>query len=155
MVNELNSCSSHGFHDILLTSLIGIKYLTDKQRNWTEKLFWSVALILSIVACAYVIYLSWRKRIDSPLIFSFAPKPMNIWDIPFSAVTICPTSGGVNLSSSILKNFSDNVNERITHVKWRHDEYHSNKLFTEIVTHEGFCYTFNMMNFYDLFEKDV
>ncbi|KAL7022253.1 hypothetical protein ACKWTF_012186 [Chironomus riparius] len=136
------------------TSIHGIKYLTDKQRNWTEKLFWSVALVLSIIACAYVIYLSWRKRIDSPLIFSFAPKPMNIWDIPFSAVTICPT-GGINLSASILKNITGNVNKRITHVKWRHDEYHSSKLFTEIVTHEGFCYTFNMMNFYDLFETDV
>lgn len=79
---------------------------------------------------------------------------MDIWDIPFSAVTICPT-GGANLTTLVLKNFTGNVNERITRVKWRHDEYPSNELFTEIVTHEGICYTFNMMNFYDLFEKDV
>ena len=65
---------------------------------------------------------------------------MNIWDIPFSAITICPTCG-VNLSPPIPNNFTDNVNERITHVKWRHDEYYTNKLFTEIVTNEEFCYT--------------
>lgn len=144
----------------------GIKYLTDQQRNWSEKVFWSIALILSIIACSYCIYLSWRKFVDSPLIFSFAPKPMNIWDIPFCAVTICPTGTLVSINQTsfqpdssvanvISKNFTGNLEQRITHVKWRQEDYNSNKLFTEIMTHEGFCYTFNMMNFYDLFEGDV
>lgn len=140
--------------------------MTDKQRNWTEKLFWSIALILSIIACSYCIYLSWRKRIDSPLIFSFAPKPMNIWDIPFSAVTICPTGGFSSIqqqffnnnssnSESLFINVSSNIEKRITNVKWRQEERKSNELFTEILTHEGYCYTFNMMNFRDLFADNV
>jgi acid-sensing ion channel, other len=144
---------------------LGIKYLTDKQRHWTEKLFWAIALTLSIAACSYLIYDSLRRCFLSPLLLSFSPKFLNIWEIPFAAITICPI-GSVNplnenynlsIQSRVrpLKNFSGMTEQRITNLKFRNDLTPSSELFTEIVTQEGFCWTFNMLNFADLFREDV
>lgn len=93
---------------------------------------------------------------------------MNIWEIPFAAVTICPIAGilplneNYNLSSvseenpeHSLKTFNGSVETRITKAKWRNSKMNSSDLFTEVATAEGFCYTFNMMNFDDLFEDNV
>lgn len=93
---------------------------------------------------------------------------MNIWELPFAAVTICPIAGTLplnenyNLSDSggespenSLKSFNGSVESRITNAMWRNNLTNSSNLFTEIATAEGFCYTFNMMNFDDLFEDSV
>lgn len=148
------------------TSIHGIKYLTDPQRHWTEKLFWSIALTLSIATCSYLIYDSLIRCLQSPLLLSFSPKAMNIWKIPFSAITICPT-GGVsplnvkyslnqsNFSDTALGNFTDSLETRITNFKFRNEPMNSSEFFTPIITDEGFCYTANMMNFHDLFHENV
>lgn len=90
---------------------------------------------------------------------------MNIWEIPFAAVTICPIAGISPLNAEFnssdssrlnaLHSFSGDIEKRITDAKWRNTKSESGELFTEIATAEGFCFTFNMMNFYDLFEDDV
>lgn len=90
---------------------------------------------------------------------------MNIWELPFAAVTICPIAGTSPLNENFslnsrpmipaLKSFTGSVETRITSTKWRNDNMNSSDLFTEIATEEGFCWTFNMMNFHDLFEDDV
>ena len=147
------------------TSIHGIKYLTDKKRPWPEKLFWAIALSLSIMACSFLIYDTFRKWQMAPVIVSFSQKFMNIWEIPFPAITICPISGRSPLNADYnfsgnskvkaLNEFGGSIETRITGVKWRNDPINSTQLFNEIATDEGFCYTFNMMNFYDLFERDV
>lgn len=150
-------------------SLTGIKYLTDKKLHWHEKLFWAIALSLSIIACSWLIFDSYRKWQAAPVIVSFSEKFMNIWQIPFAAVTICPIGGTTPLNDKYnstkdtkiksletgLKNFSGSVEERITQAKWRNIDMNSSDLFTEIATEEGFCWTFNMMNFDDLFQEEV
>lgn len=90
---------------------------------------------------------------------------MNIWEIPFAAITICPVSGFMPLNENYnltdmtgenaLHNFTDSIGSRITNTRWRNIVTDSNNLFSEIATAEGFCYTFNMMNFDDLFEDNV
>lgn len=93
---------------------------------------------------------------------------MNIWEIPFAAVTICPIAGAGPLNQNFniskvtrfsretaLNNFTGSVETRITNVMWRNDERNSSDLFTEIATDEGFCWTFNMMNFHDMFHDEV
>jgi acid-sensing ion channel, other len=146
----------------------GIKYLTDKKLHWGEKLFWAIALTISIMACSFLIYLSYVKWKSAPVIVSFSETFMNIWEIPFAAVTICPIAGTSPLNKNYnasavtrfsrqpaLNNFTGSVETRITSVKWRNDERNSSDMFTEIVTDEGFCWTFNMMNFHDMFYDDV
>jgi acid-sensing ion channel, other len=142
--------------------------LTDKKLHWGEKLFWAIALSLSICACSYLIYDSYLKWKAAPVIVSFSEKFRNIWDIPFPSITICPIGGPEPLNKNFsaanssddetpLKNFTRliDIDFRITAVKWRDQEFKSSQLFTQIVTEEGFCYTFNMMNFKDLFEENV
>lgn len=148
------------------TSIHGIKYLTDKKRHWSERLFWAIALMLSISACFYLIYDSFLRWQQAPVMVSFSEKFMNVWEIPFAAVTICP-SGGIsvlnpnyNITSNIgtekpLRNFTGSIEKRITRAIWRKSNKHSVDLFTEIATEEGFCWTFNMLNYDDLFGKDV
>lgn len=104
----------------------------------------------------------------APVIVSFSEKFMNIWEIPFAAITICPIAGilplneNYNLSDTggentehSLKTFNGSIESRITRAKWRNNARNSSELFTEVATAEGFCYTFNMMNFDDLFEDNV
>lgn len=101
----------------------------------------------------------------APVIVSFAEKSMNIWEIPFPAITICPIGGVSPLNENYnvsdhnaenpLKNFTGVVDERITSCKWRNDAINASELFAEVATEEGFCYTFNSLNFADLFEDDV
>jgi acid-sensing ion channel, other len=142
--------------------------LTDKRLHWGEKLFWVIALSLSITACSYLIHDSYRKWQEAPVIVSFSERFINIWEIPFAAVTICPIGGidplnkNFTLNESLpgespLKNFSRHVDIdfRITRVKWRDQQFKSSLYFTQIVTEEGFCYTFNMLNFNDLFKEGV
>lgn len=90
---------------------------------------------------------------------------MNIWEIPFVAITICPVGGLAPLNDSFdlttnsgqgrLNNFTGSVESRITNVEWRKSSANTNELFTEIATEEGFCWTFNTYNFDDLFKKSV
>jgi amiloride-sensitive sodium channel len=125
-----------------------------------------VALTLSIAACAYLIYSTLKRCLLSPLLLTFSPNPINVWEIPFSGVTICPTGGlnplneDYNLTTSDsrtspLKNFTGNIEARITNSKWRNELKVSSELFTEIFTDEGLCYTFNMLNFEDMFHDNV
>lgn len=142
----------------------GIKYLTDKKLRWHEKFFWFVALSLSITVCSYLIYDSFRKWQMAPVIVSFSEKFLNIWEIPFAAVTICPTAGVSPLNenytnngifSNALNDFPDAIDSAITNVTWRNSIVKASDMFTEIATDEGICYTFNMMNFDDVFADDV
>jgi hypothetical protein len=166
--NNINGDCSRTLTNSITFSLTGIKYLTDKKLHWSEKLFWAIALTISIIACILLILDSFRKWQAAPVIVSFSEKFMNIWELPFAAITICPVAGTMPLNEifnssdlsrfsreTALKNFTGSVETRITNAKWRNDNISSSELFTEIATEEGFCWTFNMLNFQDLFEEDV
>jgi len=99
---------------------------------------------------------------------SFSEKSMNVWEIPFGAITICPVGGIMPLNENYkivndavngeipLKDFTEDITARFSNISWRNDYIpQPDALFTAIATEEGFCWTFNMMNFDDLFEKNV
>lgn len=44
----------------------------------------------SLAMCLYLIALTYRKWVRSPVIVSFATEQTPIWQIPFPSVTICP-----------------------------------------------------------------
>lgn len=142
-----------------------MKYLSDRNRHWTEYIFWTVALISSIFFCSLLIIDAYRKWQDAPFIVNLSEKPMNIWEIPFVAITICPVGGLTPLNDSFglapnfaqgrLNKFTGSIESRITNVEWRKSSVNSHEFFTEIATEEGFCWTFNTYNFDDLFKKAV
>lgn len=129
--------------------------MSDKKRHWTEKVFWVIALFLSIVASSYFIYLTYRKYLDSPVIVSFSGKFMNIWEIPFPAVTICPS---VLSRSEKLKGGNDSdlsYATTIAYASWKREDMDSNTLFAETTLDVKFCFSFNMMNFNNLLNSGV
>jgi len=185
----------------------GVKYFGEKDRHWTERLFWIIAFLMSVTGCVFMIMKIYDKWRLSPVIVSFAEKSTSVWQIPFPAITICPetkakrqfldfTKGfiavhtgnkdnltieelqsleaiaqvcdphlflGHDLDSGIkpeeivplLKSITVSLNETTLFCKWRNSINSCDEYFTEIITEEGFCYTFNVLNSSELFREDV
>lgn len=55
----------------------------------------------------------------------------------------------------LLKSITMSMNESILLCKWRNIFMDCSGLFTDIITEEGFCYTFNILNSQELFKEDV
>lgn len=104
-LNDENTC---GFFSEYCenTSIHGMKYIGGRQSPFYEKIWWSIAFLLSIYGCGRLILNIWNKWDQSPVIVSFAEKYTPVWEIPFPAVTICPeikTNKNVfNFSSAYL-----------------------------------------------------
>lgn len=78
------------FSDYSATSTVhGIRYLGEKKRHWSERLWWMVAFTLSIAACAAFIYQAWNKWSETPVIVTFAEESTPVYEIPFPSVTVC------------------------------------------------------------------
>lgn len=114
-------------------------------------MFWVIILSLAITASGFLIYESFRKWQMAPVIVSFSEKFINIWEIPFAAITICPIVG-VN---SISMNFTGSTERKIKSVLWKSDLVNATELFTEVATTEGICFAFNMMRYDDIFHRDM
>lgn len=69
---------------------------------------------------------------------------------------------GVSLDSGLeaeeivplLKSITTSLNETTLFCKWRNQIAGCGEFFTEILTEEGFCYTFNVLNFEELFREE-
>lgn len=55
----------------------------------------------------------------------------------------------------LLKRLTMTLNETTLFCKWRNSVEGCEKYFTEILTEEGFCYTFNVLNSKELFREDL
>ncbi|KAJ0174664.1 hypothetical protein K1T71_009772 [Dendrolimus kikuchii] len=71
------------------SNLHGLKYIGEKERTLVEKVFWFVAIIISIGFCAHLIKNLWNKWDQTPVIVSFAETTTPVWQIPYPAVTVC------------------------------------------------------------------
>uniref|UniRef100_A0A1B0DLX5 Uncharacterized protein n=1 Tax=Phlebotomus papatasi TaxID=29031 RepID=A0A1B0DLX5_PHLPP len=79
------------FSDYCNNSTIhGVRYLGERRRPWIERVWWLVIFVISISVCSLLIWSSWKKWDDTPVIVTFADKSTFVWQIPFPAVTICP-----------------------------------------------------------------
>jgi hypothetical protein len=93
------------------------------------------------------------------MIVASSEKFMNIWEIPFPAVTLCPDldprvsfrdeESGKFLFSKLT------AWTEIVRAKWVRLFNDPKEMFKKIATDEGICYTFNVMNFHDMFKDDV
>lgn len=55
----------------------------------------------------------------------------------------------------LLKKITMSLNETTLFCKWRNNIDACNKYFVEMITEEGFCYTFNVLNSSELFRENV
>lgn len=61
----------------------------EKKRHWSERLWWLVAVLISIVLCSILVYQTWLKWQNTPVIVTFSEESTPVYEIPFPAVTIC------------------------------------------------------------------
>ncbi|KAK9883356.1 hypothetical protein WA026_001531 [Henosepilachna vigintioctopunctata] len=77
-----NYCNHTGIH--------GFQYF-GQHRTLIEKIWWVLVFIVTFSMCSFCIYLIYDKWSTSPVIVSLATKETPIYQIPYPAVTICPT----------------------------------------------------------------
>ncbi|ERL91446.1 hypothetical protein D910_08776 [Dendroctonus ponderosae] len=132
------------------------------------RIWWFVVFNIVVAGCVYSITLVYEKWNDSPVIVSFDTRETKLDSIPFPAVTICPETKSVtskfNYIDVMLKLKGRKVDANITEIEpktifasciWRKLPRKCEDLFTPIITDEGICYTFNMLDRNDLFKENV
>lgn len=86
------------FSDFCSNSTVhGVKYFGEKNRNWIERFFWVVAFVVSAFGCSIMINKIYDKWQQTPVIVSFADKSTPVWQIPFAAVTIVILAAGSSI----------------------------------------------------------
>ncbi|KAF5270643.1 hypothetical protein FQA39_LY01381 [Lamprigera yunnana] len=185
------------------TSIHGVRYLGQYQRNLLERLCWSLVIAISLYLCLTLIVTTYEKWVTSPVIVSFARSYTPVWKIPFPAITVCPETktkqrvynftneyhrfheNPGNMTEAEIRMFEQvslvcNKNlhtegdkiidydalEFLTKVaptfddvlwqcKWLNLNRTCSELLTPVITEEGICFTFNMLDREELFTKDV
>ncbi|XP_060522682.1 pickpocket protein 28-like [Cylas formicarius] len=91
------------------TGIHGLKFIGER-RSLCEKIIWTIVFFMSLTICILIVYEVFKKWHKSPVVVNFATEQVNIFDITFPAVTICPEtkvySDYFNFSYSLM-----NVNE--------------------------------------------
>lgn len=82
------------FSEYSRTSTVhGIRYLCDKRRPMTERMWWLISVTTSVVLCGGFLVGTWNKWSESPLILTYEDESIKISDIPFlvpfPTITIC------------------------------------------------------------------
>ncbi|XP_045477587.1 pickpocket protein 28-like [Harmonia axyridis] len=188
-----NYCNHTGIH--------GFQYF-GQHRTLIEKLCWILVFMATFSACSFCIYQIYEKWATSPVIVSLATKETPIYQIPFPAVTICPTikfsqkcfdtgslstkkvKGGklsflqkkfLGYSRSLCKAYHSNSHENFKQEDYYNDDFFEkllkcspftggnfsvkfmsrrniefSEVFHPIITEDGMCFAFNMMNMKEL-----
>lgn len=89
-----NFCPLHAtlnvFSDYSQRSTIhGVRYLGEKRRHWTERIWWFISFGISLVVSSQLIYQIYWRFVYAPVMISFADETTPISSIPFPTVTIC------------------------------------------------------------------
>ena len=66
-------------------------------------------------------------------------------------------SSGIELNQIVptLQEISPDLNQTMMYCKWRNEMKDCNEIFSEIITEEGACHTFNMLDSSELFKEDA
>jgi cytoskeletal protein RodZ len=72
------------------TSLHGFNYLSQKKRTWVEKIFWAIALIISIVLTAIMIYELLQSYFNNPIVMYNDNSENSTSYFYFPSITFCP-----------------------------------------------------------------
>ncbi|XP_044260982.1 pickpocket protein 28-like isoform X2 [Tribolium madens] len=185
-----------------VTGIHGLSYLAER-RSKTEKIFWLLVIVSSLIGCLVMIAQIIEKYHNNPVVVSFDTKDTAISRIPFPAVTICPESkcsekkfnysdaymrahnwNNLNKSellkfkyvSSLCNDFEQNIflknsgktfgsdffdvidelqPSEFSTCNYMGEAFDCAELFTPIFTDEGICYSFNILDRKDMFQKDV
>ncbi|RZC39717.1 ASC domain containing protein [Asbolus verrucosus] len=72
------------------TAIHGLKYLGERGRSATEKVWWLLVFFICIYKCVSLILPTIKKWKENPVFVSASQTPLPVWEVPFPAVTFCP-----------------------------------------------------------------
>ncbi|XP_047022622.1 pickpocket protein 28-like [Helicoverpa zea] len=72
------------------TSLQGLPFLTKEGLTMTERIFWLLTIIASLIMCGYLIEDVWTKWQTSPVIVTVSEQLVPVIKVPLPSITICP-----------------------------------------------------------------
>lgn len=72
------------------TTIHGVRYFSERNRHWTERCWWIIAIGASMWFCGFSIQNVWKKWGENPVSMSVFERQIPISRIPFPTVTICP-----------------------------------------------------------------
>uniref|UniRef100_A0A034WTB9 Sodium channel protein Nach n=1 Tax=Bactrocera dorsalis TaxID=27457 RepID=A0A034WTB9_BACDO len=72
------------------TTIHGLRYLVELHRPFYEKLYWFVVLVISVYFAISLIWATYLKWQDTPVILGFDETLVPVHKIPFPTITICP-----------------------------------------------------------------
>ncbi|KAK4873973.1 hypothetical protein RN001_013333 [Aquatica leii] len=144
------------------TSIHGFKFLGERNRYLIEKIWWFIVLVLASAGSSSLVYQSYNKWNTSPIVVTLAMAETPIWNVPFPAVTICPelkcNSRIFNFSNVHLKYTSNETisqEDETESCKWAGKELNCSSALEPIMTSEGLCDTFNMLQLSEIVELHV
>ncbi|XP_067634317.1 pickpocket protein 28 [Eurosta solidaginis] len=94
------------------TTIHGIRYLVELHRPFYEKLYWFIVLVLSVYLAISLIWATYLKWQDTPVILGFDETLVPVHNIPFPTITICPE---IKMERNVFDfpNMSSNIWEEI------------------------------------------
>ncbi|KFB46467.1 AGAP011103-PA-like protein [Anopheles sinensis] len=72
------------------SSCHGMPYVVHPKLSIVERVCWSVMVVMSLCVCIAAIVIGHQKWNEKPILVSFSPTQIPIWQIPFPAITVCP-----------------------------------------------------------------
>ncbi|XP_044748640.1 pickpocket protein 28-like [Coccinella septempunctata] len=181
------------------SSIQGLSYFSNKL-SFPEGCWWTIAFILCLSGCSFMIKEIVDKWNNSPVLFSLATMETPIYKVPFPAVTICPETKisrqCVNYSTVLrlrnngtldrvpeeemnyydhmaplcrlenhvnsskdrsLEDFTSFLNEcKSVDLRQSFCEYmgrivNCSRILSPIITDDGLCYSFNMLDVRDIY----
>ncbi|XP_058122949.1 pickpocket protein 28-like [Anopheles ziemanni] len=101
------------------SSIHGVRYFDRTERTSCERFWWIIVFLLSMAGCGTMIFKTYIKWNQAPIIVSFSEKTTPVWEIQFPAVTICPETkvqaAKLNLTAEINALYDNSDNWNITH----------------------------------------
>uniref|UniRef100_A0AAG5DSI9 Uncharacterized protein n=1 Tax=Anopheles atroparvus TaxID=41427 RepID=A0AAG5DSI9_ANOAO len=88
------------------SSIHGVRYFDSTERTSCERFWWIIVFSLSMIGCGTMIYKTYTKWDQNPIIVSFSEKTTPVSEIQFPSVTICPET---KVSTARL-NFTAEIN---------------------------------------------
>lgn len=73
---------------ILNSSFHGFRFLVEKERHWSEKLFWLICCMLSWLGTSMLIRANWDDYQNNAIQFVAETSYLD-WDTQFPSVTVC------------------------------------------------------------------
>lgn len=88
------------------STIHGFRYIGG-NRSASEKCFWLIVFLVSCITCSIMCFHLWIRWDTNPVVLTFDEVITDVSQIPFPAVTICPSSKVNKSVVDIVENFKN------------------------------------------------